>query len=220
MEEYLHIIKDSPLFAGIDEADLRSVLDCLCGTCTKYAKDEIVHRVGDVVHTIGMVLCGGVYIIKEDVWGNRNILAKIESGNYFAETYACTANKPLDVSVVAAGKTEILFLDIIKIMTVCSSTCTFHSRLIRNLLSVLAEKNLMMNRKIELMSKRSIREKLLSYLSEQALNARKPYFEIPYNRQQLADYLSVDRSALSKELSKMSGEGLLSYQRNVFKLKI
>lgn len=220
MEQYLHIIKDSPLFTGIDEVNLRSVLECFCGTCAKYTKDEFVYRAGDAVHTIGMVLRGGVYIIKEDVWGNRNILAKIESGNYFAETYACTANKLLDVSVVAAEKTEILFLDVVKIMTVCSSACSYHSRLIRNLLSVLAEKNLMMNRKIEHMSKRSIREKLLSYLSEQVLNAQNPYFEIPYNRQQLADYLSVDRSALSKELSKMSEEGLLSYQRNIFKLKI
>ena len=158
---------------------------------------------GETTAAVGLVLSGSVHIIQEDFWGERQILNDCGEGQLFGESYACIQSEPLMVSVIAAEKSEVLFLDINKVMTVCSSACTFHSRLIRNLLSIIAGKNLMLTRKIDHMGRKTIREKVLAYLSFHATKQGSRTFEIPFNRQQLADYLSVDRSALSAELSKM-----------------
>ena len=111
-----------------------------------------------------------------------------------------------------------MFMDVSRVLTVCGSACAFHARLMRNLLAVLAEKNLQFSEKLTYMTQRSTRQKLLSYLSAESLRRGAREFEIPFNRQQLADYLSVDRSALSGELSKLRGEGLLDYRKNKFTL--
>ena len=132
--------------------------------------------------------------------------------------YACLGNEEIINNAVAVRQSEVLFLDINRIITMCPSGCQFHGRLIRNLLSVIATKNKILTQKLEHMSQRSTREKLLSYLSEQAQRVGKESFDIPFNRQQLADFLSVDRSAMSNELSKMRKEGLLEFDRNHFVL--
>ncbi|WP_418504985.1 Crp/Fnr family transcriptional regulator [Cloacibacillus evryensis] len=195
------------------------MLGCLSVKARKYARHEFVMRFGDSTEAIGMVLSGSVHIVKEDFWGNRNIVTEIGPGQIFAESYACTPGAALGVSVVAAEAAAVMFMNVRRVLTTCSSACEFHSRLLRNLLSVLAEKNLRFNDKLTHMAQRTTRQKLLSYLSAESMRLGSPEFDITFNRQQLADYLSVDRSAMSGELSKMRDEGLLDFYKSHFRLR-
>lgn len=213
-------IPNSPLFAGVKEHDLNSMMGCLSAKQRKYKKDEFIFHTGDRVTQIGMVLEGTVHIMKEDVWGNVMILGEAKAGDLFGEVYACAGVEHLEVSVVAKTDTTVLFLDIQKVLTVCSNGCEFHTKIIKNLLSSIAKRTLAMTRKVEHMSQRSLRDKVLSYLSSEAVKAGNNEFMISFNRQQLAEYLSVDRSALSAELGKMRDEGILEFRKNYFKLMI
>ncbi len=214
--DYSGILTKSSLFQGMDAEEIRSVLSCLNAKQQTFKKGEFIFCSGVLLEMMGMVLAGAVHIIKEDFWGNRTIIGDASPGSLFGETYACVGGRPLEVSVVAAESSNILFLDVHKIIHVCTSTCEFHPRLIHNLLSVLAEKNLSLTKKMEHMAKRTTRDKLLSYLSEQSLQQGSPSFEIPFNRQQLADYLAVDRSAMCSELGKLRDQGVLTFNKNKF----
>lgn len=207
------------LFDGIKEDDRSEMLKCLNAKKKQYKKGSTVLGRGRRTSEMGMVLEGSVHMVKDDFWGNRSILGQASPGQMFGEVYACLPWQGLEVDVIAAEDTEVLFLDVGRILTVCSSACSFHTRLIRNLLTILAEKNLMLTHKMEHMAQKSTRDKVLSYLSMEAEKQGGPEFAIPFNRQQLADYLSVDRSAMSRELSRMKAEGLLDYHRNRFRLK-
>ena len=194
------------------------MLSCLGAERRRYAKGDRIYRTGDVVTALGIVLSGGVLIENNDFWGNTTVLDRVEPGQIFAETYACTPGEPLMVDVVAAGPSEILFLNVNRVLQVCPNACAYHSGLLRNLLALSAQKNLSLSRKIFHTASKSIRGRLLSYLSYQAVRAGSRRFTIPFSRQQLADYLNVDRSALSNELSKMRREGLLTVDKNRFEL--
>lgn len=219
MKKYLKVMHRSPIFSGITEDEVEKMLYCLSPTKETYAKNDFILRFGDEIESIGMVLSGGVHVIKEDFWGNRNIIAHVGPGELFAEAFACKRGVTMDANVIADEATEIMFLKVSRILETCTPICEFHARLMRNLLEVLVEKNLLMNRKLTHMSMRTTREKLLSYLSMVAVQKGKSSFDIPFNRQQLADYLSVDRSAMSNELCKMRDEGLITFERNSFVLK-
>lgn len=219
MKKYLLQLSNTTLFTGIEQEDISSMLNCLSAHISSYEKGTFILHTGDMIHEVGMVLKGSALIIKEDFWGNRSILSEVSEGFLFAETYACIGTVPLEVSVIASSDCEILFLDFHKILTTCSHACQFHTRLIHNLLATLAQKNLSLTRKLEHMSQKTTRDKLLSYLSAESLKAKSPSFSIPFNRQQLADYLSVDRSAMSNELGKLKKEGVLDYNKNTFSLK-
>lgn len=212
-------LKKTSLFRGTSEEELPTLLDCLAPTTREYAKNELILRQGEDVSAVGLVLSGRAQIIEEDFWGNRSILADAWPGDLFAEAYAFLPGERLRVSVVAEEPTSVMLLDAKRMLEVCSSACRFHTRLVQNILAESARKNLALTRKVSHMSKRSTREKLLSYLSGQALGAGSDVFEIPFNRQQLADYLCVDRSAMSSELCKMRDEGLLVFDKNRFQLK-
>ena len=214
-----NLLKNTLLFQGIVDEDIASVLTCMSAIPVSYQKGNFIFRSGETTDSVGLVLTGSVHIIKEDFWGNRTILLEASAGKLFGETYASLPNLPLEVSVVAIEPCTILFLNINKIMTLCSSNCLFHTKLIRNFLFIFAQKNLLLTQKMEHISKRSTREKLLSYLSGESIKNSNSSFEIPFNRQQLADYLSVDRSAMSNELSKLQEEGLIEYRKNWFLLK-
>lgn len=207
---------DNCLFRGFTEEETESVLKCLSAVRRSYKKDEYIFRMGDTITTVGMVITGSVQVMREDYWGDRQIIAGIGEGQIFGESYACAVGEPLMVSVMAAENTEVMFLEIRKLLTVCPMACQFHSRVIQNLLTVIAGRNLTLTTKIDHMSKKTIREKVLSYLSYQAEKEGKGSFDIPFNRQQLADYLAVDRSALSAELSKMQKAKIISYDKNHF----
>lgn len=218
MKKYINIIKKSLLFNGINENELNSMIECLSPKYKAYNKGEFILQAGDKICNIGLVLLGSVHIIKEDFWGNTNIVTKLCSGEFFGETYACTTTE-IGVNVISIESSEILFLNINKVLNTCSSACKFHSRLIQNLLSIISQKNILLTKKLEHMSKRTTKEKLLSYLFEEYLKNNSEYFQIPFNRQQLADYLSVDRSAMSNELCKLRDEGIISFYKNQFCLK-
>lgn len=217
--EYSDVYRRSPLFAGIDEAELTGMLSCLSAVRRACRKGEIIFRRGAVINTVGLVLEGSVHIFKDDFWGMRVIIGEASAGDLFGESYACNQAEALEVDVIAAEDSTVLFLDVRRVLTICSSSCAFHARLVRNLLSVMAQKNLTLTRKIGHMAKRSTREKLLSYLSAESQRAGSASFTIPYNRQQLADYLCVDRSAMSGELSRMRRDELIEFHKNWFHLK-
>jgi len=218
MKKYLEIIKQCPLFAGIEETNLSALLDCLMAVRRSYQKSELVFSAGDAVRSVGMVLSGGVHILQEDYWGNRTILAHISPGELFGEAFSCAEIDSLPVSVIAVEKTEVLLIDFKRIIATGSSASVFHLVLIKNMLKLLAQKNIMLTQKMEIITHRTTRERLLTYLSAQAIKAGKNRFSIPFNRQQLADYLSVERSAMSAELSHMQADGLISTNRSEFEL--
>lgn len=219
MEEYLPVLKKSSLFSGVRPDEISVMLKCLSARLKHFKKEEFIIRSGDYIHSVGMVLSGTALIIQEDFWGKRTIISEVLPGTLFAETYACLSSKPIEMSVISDSECDVLFLDFNKILTVCTSACVFHTRLIQNLLSSIAGRNLTLTKKMQHMSKKTIREKLLSYLSTESLKNNASTFDIPFNRQQLADYLSIDRSALSNELSKLQAEGILIYKKNRFTLK-
>ena len=216
--DYLFLSK-TMLFCGMSPDEIKSMMNCLQAVTKTYPRGAVIYHEGDAIHSVGMILSGSVSIENDDIWGNKSILDRAVPGQIFAENYACLPNELLMVNVVAAEPTEVLFLNINKMFTVCSNTCMFHSRLVRNMLSISAQKSLNLSRRIMHTSSKSIRGRLLSYLSFQATQHGSLEFEIPFNRQQLADYLSVDRSAMSNELSKMQRSGLLTVERNRFILK-
>lgn len=212
-------ISKTVLFQGTRPEDAEAMLKCLEAREKQFQKDETIYYVGDRLSELGLVLSGSVLIENDDLWGNRSILDRIGPGQIFAETYACVPGEKLLVTVTAAEKTEVLFLNVGKILRVCTNACSFHARLIRNLLTLSAQKNLNLSRRIFHTSAKSIRGRLLSYLSWQAVKQGSREFDIPFNRQQLADYLGVDRSAMSAELGKMKREGLIQVDRSHFRME-
>lgn len=218
MKKYLPFLTQVPLFRGILPEDLSSMLRCLNARTAAYQKQDIVLLEGQPVPSVGVVLSGKVQIVKEDFAGNRNIMAEIGPGNLFAESYSCIQADSLPVTVVSVTESEVLWVDYRRIVTTCPSACRFHTRLIENMLTILASKNILLSRKIEHISKRTTREKLLSYLSDQSARSGAREFDIPFSRQELADYLCVDRSAMSGELSRMQRDGILRFQHNHFVL--
>lgn len=217
MDERAFLVKNR-LFAGMTEGEIDGMLECLGGTRRTFRKGAYLFRRGEELHSLGLVLSGGVLLLEEDFWGNRTILGQAAAGQLFGESYACLPGETLAVDVRAAEDTAVLFLNMDRITHPCSSACSFHSRLLENLLAVLAEKNRMLTRKMEHLTRRTTREKVLSYLSDRSRQAGGAAFTIPFDRQQLADYLSVDRSALSAELGKLRRQGVLEFQKNRFTL--
>ena len=218
MHKYNPVLQKCQLFAGITETELKVLLDCLNTRQKRYKKNNLIITAGEKTDSVGIVLSGAVHIIREDYWGKRQIMARIESGKVFGESFAGTVIEPIPVTVVAADETEILFINCKRIISLCSSACAFHARLINNLSLLLAEKNVALLQKMEHITQATTREKLLSYLCEQARLAGKKSFQIPFNREELADYLSVERSAMSAELSRMQKDGLIRYRKNWFEL--
>ena len=220
MKDFLSILRSSQLFSGISENELTYILSRICTRKEDFPKKAFVLRAGDTVGSIGIVLSGSVLIIQEDIWGNWNILSKAGPGQTFAAVYACAPGSRLNVSVIAETPVTVMFLNVKRILNVCPSACSHHSRVIRNLLSELAEKNLRFNEKLTHMGQRTTRAKIMSYLSAEAQRLGKYEFDIPFSRQQLADYLGVERSGLSLELGKMKKDGLLDYHKNHFVLRL
>ena len=181
-----------------------------------FKKGDIILAEGEPTDQMGVVLSGMVLIEHCDVWGNRILLGNAAPGAVFAESYACIPGEPLQISVVASEDTSVLFLNVGKVLTTCTNSCEFHTKLVRNLLTVCAGKSLDLSRRILHSTSKSIRGRLMSYFSECIKKSGSYSFEIPYNREQLASYLGVDRSAMSNELSKMKKEGLIQYHKNHF----
>lgn len=218
MKKYVGVLKSVALFKGIDDSELIPLLSCLSAKVTYYEKGQTVFYSGETIEEFGIVLSGQVQVVQDDYYGNRSILSQVGTGNLFGESFACAAIKMLPVSVIAMTGSELLFIDCHRLAVPCTKVCGFHSRLIQNMLYIVALKNILLTQKIEFTSKRTTREKLLAYLSAEAKQAGSRHFSIPFNRQELADYLSVERSAMSAELSKLRADGVLNFQKNQFEL--
>ena len=220
MKKYLPILKNSPFFTGLNDDEILSILQCVNATTISREQGSYIFRAGDCTEVMGLVVSGSVLIVQEDLWGHRNILSKCQSGDFFGEPYAANAGAVLNISVVAEEACEIILLNIQKLLITCPTACEHHQKLIRNLVSVLAKKILVFNDKITHVGKRTTREKILSYLSAESLRQSSLSFDIPFDRQQLADYLCVDRAAMSTEISKLQKEGFLKTNKNHFELTV
>lgn len=218
MKKYFSILKRTKLFAGIIEDEIGAMLSCLDARLHEYKKGEYVFRQGEHLNHITVLVSGELHIQRDDYWGNRAIVNRIGVGEIFGEAYIAPESGVLLNDVVAVEDSAVVFFDVRRIITVCSSACRFHSMVVQNLFFAISEKNRALVQKLGHISKRTIREKLISYLSEEAKRQGCSSFSIPFNRQQLADFLSVDRSAMSNELCKMRNEGLLEFEKNRFKL--
>jgi CRP-like cAMP-binding protein len=218
MAKYLPVLRKCPLFAGIEASNIEQILPCLSASVRRAEKNAFILSAEDSVSFVGLILSGNVHIVSEDFWGRKDILSQLGPGELFAESFSCAQVDRIPVSVVAMEHTEVMLVDCRKIITTCSSACAFHAQLIANMLQIIANKNIALMQKIEQLSKRTTREKLLAYLSDEAQKAGRSAFDIPFSRQEMADYLSVDRSAMSSELGRMRDEGLIEFDRNHFAL--
>lgn len=218
MTEYLSVLLKCPLFYNIPPEEIEQLLKCLQATIKTFRKSQVIFWAGQAVSHTALVLSGEVQLWEEDILGNRSIHNRFLSGETFGEVYACAKGSLMIASAVAVKPSEILFIDISRILGKHSCVGCYYGQLLENLLQITANRAQTLSRKVSVLSRRSLREKLLAYLSTQARVAQNCAFSIPYSRQELADYLSVDRSALSKELSKMKEEGLLDYHLNKFHL--
>lgn len=218
MKDFFDILRECPLFDRIGDESLKEMLGCLNAKERSYKKGDAVFAEGDKAKYLGIVLEGSVQLVRVDYYGNRSILANIEPPQLFGEAFACAGLKSLPVDAVAATDTRILLLDAQRIARPCGNACPCHGQTILNLLHIIAKKNLVLHQKIEITSKRSTREKLMTYLLLQAKKAKSHTFTVPYDRQELADYLEVDRSGLSAEISKLRNEKVLECRRSTFTL--
>ena len=218
MKKYVSVLKRTQLFAGVGDDEIASMLSCLGARLYTYKKGEYVLRQGEHLNDIIVLVDGNLHIQKDDYWGNRSILDQVAVGEMFGEAYVAPESGALLIDVVAVDESSVIFFDVKRIITTCSSACRFHAMVVQNMFFAISEKNRKLVQKLGHMSKRSTREKLISYLSEEAKRHSSSSFTIPFNRQQLADFLSVDRSAMSNELCRMRNEGLLEFNKNSFRL--
>jgi len=218
MKEYIGILKHTQLFAGVSEDEITAMLSCLQASLRTFKKGEYVCREGEHIDKIMVLVEGKLLVQYDDFWGNRSIVNVIRTAEMFGEAYVAPESGAILNDVVAEEECVVIFFDVRKILTVCSTACRFHSMVVQNLFFAISEKNRKLVQKIGHMSMRSTRAKLLSYLSEEAKRHNNRHFTIPFNRQQLADFLCVDRSAMSNELCKMRDEGLVKFDKNEFTL--
>lgn len=216
MKNTFERINSNPLFAGIDANDFETMVSCINGNTRKYRRGEIVQLAGNPVATIGIVVTGLVHVVREDLKGQQQLLTEITEGELFGEVFACVEISSSPVTVLAVEESTILHINYRKLVNHCSSACVFHQRLIKNMLTIIAQKNLLLNKKLEILSKRGTRERLLLFFDMQRNGAKR--FVIPYNRDELAAYLCVERSAMSAELSRMQSDGVIRYTRNEVEL--
>lgn len=216
MKKYVDILKRSKLFAGVGEDEICGMLACLDAKEKHYREGEFVFRQGDKVDSVSVLVDGALLVQADDYWGNRSIITSVGVGELFGQAYL--AGEAIMNDVIAAKDSAVIFFDAKRVLTTCSSACPFHNQVIRNLFFALSETNLRLVTKLGHIQKRTTREKLMSYLSLMAKKAGSSSFTIPFNRQELADFLSVDRSAMSAELCKMRDEGLLKFNKSSFTL--
>ena len=218
MEKYFAILSRCPLFAGVVPEEMGLMLNCLGAREREIPKGEPVFLEGDPAGFIGVALEGAVQVVRDDYYGTRSVLAVIQPGEIFGEAFSCAGVETMPVSAFALKGSKILWLDCKRMLTVCSNACQFHNRMVANLLQAVARKNLALSRKIQFMSQKTTREKLIAYLLDQAKQHGSDEFTITLDRQALADYLGVERSAMSAELSKLRRDGVLEAVGSRFRL--
>lgn len=211
-------LNTTELFNGLDNAQIEAMLPCLGMRQMSYdAGDEII-AVGTRLSEVGILTEGSANIVSTNAQGETEILMELKPGDLFGEEYICAGVPDSPVAVISKNETTVLFLHFNHLLTGCANACTFHSTAIQNLIKILAKRTIRLNQKIEVLSKRTTREKLLVYLQMLQHEQRREIIEVPINRGQLADYLSVDRSAMSREIGKLCGEGVIECDHNRFRI--
>lgn len=218
MKQYIPVLQKTQLFSGIGEEETEAMLNCLQARLRSYKKGEFVLRQGERLDKIMVLAEGKLHIQRDDHWGNRSIINMISPSEMFGEAFAAPESGAILNDVLAVEDSVVLLFDVNRMITVCPSACRYHSKVVQNLFCAISEKNRKLVQKLGYMSERTTRGKLIAYLSDEAKRHNSSEFTIPFNRQQLADYLSVDRSAMSAELCRMRDEGLLKFQKNRFVL--
>ena len=218
MKKYLRILEKCPLFYGISEDNLSKMLACLGARVEFFDKKYTVFSEGSCARYIGIVLTGNVQVIRIDYQGNRSLLSEVGQGEIFGEAFACSGTKALPISVVANTPSEIMLIDCDHILHICKNNCEFHQRMIFNLMRDLATKTIVFHQKLEIVSAKTTKDKLMTYLTFCAEKAGSDSFEIPFDRQELADYLEVDRSGLSTQIGKLKEEGIIEADKRHFRL--
>lgn len=216
MKNYIPALKKCGLFEEIEEENLTAMLDCLGAKVFSVKKDMTIFCEGTPAKYIGLILSGAVQMVQDDFYGNRSIVTSIGENGLFGESFACAGITSLPVSFIASKDCEIMLIDCKRITYTCCNACSFHKQVIFNLLHLVARKNLDFHQKIEITSKRSTKEKLMTYLLSVAKQTGSSSFTIPYDRQALADYLGVERSAMSAEIGKLRKEGIIECQKSHF----
>lgn len=217
MERYMNLVKSAPLFYGIKDDELTGLLECFRATIRGYEAGDIIIRQGERISKLYIILEGEVNIEKDSYWGCRIIVSRLKNDDNIALAFVASG-EDVNIDAVAAQRTKLLILNYEKCTSMCQNACMRHRVLINNMFEVLSRENIELLQKIENISQKSIREKLLTYLSNESKRSRSKCFSIPFNRQEMADYLNIDRSAMSFELSKLQKEGLIKYQKNHFEL--
>ncbi|MEI6602125.1 MAG: Crp/Fnr family transcriptional regulator [Clostridia bacterium] len=218
MNTKFEVLKQLQLFEEINPLDLNSLMNCLNAKYLSYVKGDYILSQGESFTGVGIILSGNVEIIKEDYFGKRTIITNLSAPDYFGEVFVCAGITTSPVSVVSATDTEIVVIDYQRIILTCSSSCNHHALLIKNMLKLIANKTLLLNKKINFLLIKGLREKISTYLLERFTQVNAQYFDIPFDRAALADFLNVDRSALSRELSRMKEEKLIDYHKNSFQI--
>lgn len=209
---------DIKLFEGISNEELHGLLHCISAYTKSFTKGEYLFMSGDRIRFIGIVLSGTVDIVKETISGDRRIMMTAVKNNIFAESIATADINESPVSVIAKKDCTVLFVPIDKLLSTCQNSCKFHCQIIHNLVSILASKNMFLNQKIDYLSAKNTRAKIAMYIGDMARTKNSKTVTIPYNRKDFAEYLGVDRSVLSRELSKLKKEGVLTFCKNTFEV--
>lgn len=218
MEQFYPVIKKCALFRKIGESEFGHLMACLGSQVKSFRGDDYIFFAGDEINMIGIVLSGIVEIMKENLAGNKHIVAFLGPADMFAEGIVCTVKRISPVTVRVKEDAKILFIPYERIIKSCGNTCNFHISLIQNMMVVLGEKNVNLNRKLELLTLKGMREKLASYLINESNERSSNMFQIILNRTELADYLNVSRTSMCRELARMKDEGFIDFYGNSFKL--
>ena len=216
MQKYLKILKKCPLFYGVTDEELLKMLGCLDARVMEFDKKYTIIAEGCAAKYVGIVLSGSVHVVRLDYYGNRGILTELTAGELFGEAFACAEVESVPISVIANEPCEVMLIDCSHILNNCQNRCAFHQQMIYNLMRDLATKTITFHQKLEIVSQRTTRDKLLTYLTMYAKKVGKKDFYIPFDRQELADFLEVERSGLSVEISKLKREGLIDSEKNHF----
>lgn len=205
------------IFYGIDEKDKSAMLNCIRAVKKKYLKNEIIFDSLKELTAVGYVEKGNVRLLKDDYEGNKLIIAEIKEGETFGEALICQDIQNSNMYAEATMNSEILFMDLSRVLSMCQNSCQFHKKLIENLVKNITSKNVMLQERIELLSKKTLRARILNFLYDMKKQQQSIIFEIPYSREQMSEFLGADRCALSRELSKMKDEKIIDYHKNSFK---
>lgn len=216
MQQYLPLLQKTALFEGLSPAEIQAMLPCLSARVKTYTRGSYVFSAGDTVESVAILLAGQLHIRQDDYWGRRILVSIVQPGDMFGEAYALPGSGPIFQDAAVTEDSQVLFLDIERLLWPCTSGCDFHGRAMHNLYRAISQRNRHLLQRLFLVSRHSTREKVISYLSQEARRQQSSTLTLPLNRQQLADFLAVDRSALSAELSRMQKDGLITFRKNHF----